>query len=236
MIRAFGIVIMLLSSLSFFGQNSNIHHWASGSIQHNPIDKLKIETEIQYRLNNGGVIGQRSISVDAQYQIFKPIQVSAHYRFSQFPNQHSDINHEQWANANRWGAGVEWAVLETWMKKPLLSINYRLQWQSESYLFLRNKNIIRQRIQIAPNWKKQKWTPFIQSEWFYRTNQNQYWLADDLVITGGSREWRHTGGIGYKFNNQQKIQLFAMYRKFEINKNDQLIFGLNYNYKINGRR
>jgi hypothetical protein len=234
--RAFGILILILSSLSLFGQNRNIHQWVSLSIQHKPIEKLKIDAEIQYRFNNDGVIGQRSFASEAQYQVRKPLSISAHYRFSQFPNQYSEINQEQLANAHRWGLGIEWDVLGSFIKKSFVSVNYRLQWQSESYLFLRNKNIIRQRIQLAPNWKKQKCTPYIQTEWFYRTNQNQYWLADDLIVTGGSREWRHTVGIGYKFNEKHKIQLFAMYREFDINKKDQIIFGLNYNFKINERQ
>jgi hypothetical protein len=113
---------------------------------------------------------------------------------------------------------------------------YRGQWQSESYLFLRNKNIFRQQLSIQPQLKGKKWQPSLDFEWFYRTNQNQYWIADDLIVTGGTREFRYQLNFDYKISDQQKLQIFALYRQFEIAKTNQIVFGIGYHFKINGPR
>lgn len=211
--------------------------WTSANAQFKAGKNWDFECGIQNRWDMvNQVVAQQSFSGDIAFGGIKKIDLLANYRWSRFPNTHSEINQAQWASAHRVGIGAEWKILKTLIKNSEDQLNYRVLLQSETTLFKRDKNILRQRLLLKPDLKGKKWSPFVSAEFFYRFNANQYWIDDQLIVQGAAREWRWTGGISYKINERNKLQLSTSYRDFQNSKTDYWLANLDYRFIINPKK
>ena len=230
------IAVFIFCFANLWGQQ-RIVQWTSASLQYQIRKNWSVECGGQNRWDMANqVVSQQSFSGDLEFSGIKKFDLLANYRWSRFPNDHSDINQEKWAHAHRFGLGAEWKIFKTLIKKSGDQLNYRILLQSESALFKRDKNILRQRLILKPNLRSEKWNPFVAAEFFYRFNANQYWIDDQLMVQGAAREWRWSGGISYKINERNKLQLSASYRNFQNQKTDQWVANLDYSFKINPKR
>lgn len=211
--------------------------WTSAGAQYKAGKNWNFECAIQNRWDvTNQVVTQQSFSGDIVFGGIKKIDLLVNYRWSRFPNEHSEINQEQWASANRLGLGGEWRIFKTLIKNSSHQLNYRVLLQSETALFKRDKNILRQRLLLKPDLKGKKWNPFVSAEFFYRFNAEQYWIDDQLMVQGAAREWRWTGGLSYKINPRNKLQLSASFRDFQNNKTDYCLANLDYSFNINPKK
>jgi hypothetical protein len=234
--RKFGLLALLFCFAHVRAQQP-LMLWNGASAQYKAGKNWNFECGIQNRWDFAEqVIAQQSFSGEIEFGGIKKINLLANYRWSRFPNNHSEINQEQWASANRLGIGAEWKIFKTFIKNSSDQLNYRALLQSETALFKRDKNILRQRLLLKPDIRGKKWNPFVSAEFFYRFNANQYWIDDQLVVQGAAKEWRWTVGISYKINDRNKLQISASYRDFQNNKTDCWVANLDYSFNINPKK
>ena len=234
--RKFGLLALLFCFANVRAQQP-LMLWTGASAQYKAGKNWNFECGFQNRLDIAQhLIAQQSFSGEIEFGGIKRIDLLANYRWSRFPNNHSEINQERWANANRLGIGAEWKIFKTFIKNSPDQLNYRVLLQSETALFKRDKNILRQRLLLKPDIREKKWQPFVAAEFFYRFNANQYWIDDQLMVQGAAREWRWTGGIYYKINERNKLQISTSYRDFQNNKTDNWVANLDYSFNINPKR
>ncbi len=232
----FGLLALLFCFANVRAQKP-LMLWTGASAQYKAGENWNFEGSLQNRWDLAQqLVNQQSFSGEIEFGGIKKIDLLANYRWSRFPNNHSEINQEKWASANRLDIGAEWKIWKKFIKNSSDQLNYRVLLQSETALFKRDKNILRQRLILKPDIRGKKWNPFISAEFFYRFNANQYWIDDQLMVQGAAREWRWSGGISYKINDRNKFQISASYRDFQNNKTDYWVANVEYGFNINPKK
>lgn len=216
------IVILLILSLTAYGQNYDARMWTGLSIRYSPSKNWKITLEEEARFhNNISMLDKLNTELTINYQINKIFDGGILYRLisNKNPGGGFDFNHRFAAylgaqkNYGRWTC-----TFSTAFQKTYAEFRHTDEWyKPESY--------VRPLAEISRQLKNKKTEPYTNIEFWYRVSGGGLAFVD---------QYRFTLGIKHKLNKSNRLNLFYLFQK-EIQVKDPLvahILGVGYRFFI----
>lgn len=224
------ILLFMLIVVHLRAQSDDFGVWSSVEIA-KKMKKFELNGEIEFRMrDNVQNIARISAKAGAEYSIFKPLKIGIAYQYIHF----NDIEYSDFQPRNRiigylqgkqkWGRfsftlreRIQFTIKDESdrIKKSGKIDNYKInpEWTW------------RNRLKIAYDIPKSKFSPAVSVESFYQLNN-----PDGNVFEG----LRYTVSGAYKINKKQSVELFGLYdNEFNVNNpENKYVIGVSYAYSF----
>ena len=229
MIRYFLVLISLLTCLTSNAQFDQVsgRFGINGKVK--LTKKLVLNTGIQTRahLFNSRYTSS-NVSIEAGYRISKSVKVGISYRNLMQPNNYAILDGKNQTFRNRFQSELSISPL-VWLNwDEFLDLEVRTLLQYEHFKFKRNQLVWRNRIKVQPVLEKSRLTPYLSAEVFYRLNQFEYFIGDELETTGLLNEFRYSLGTEVKITKNDALDIGVMLRDFQTLRPAHAVIQLTY--------